>query len=120
MSLKINVREIGNVTIADLNGRIVMGEETASLRETVAKMLQEGKKNILINLAEVSFIDSTGVGQLVSCYVTAGNRGAGLRLLNTQKNIPDVLRITRVDTIIPRYADEEVAVESFSGGIRLK
>ena len=114
MSLKINVREIGDVSIVDLNGRIVMGEETASLRETVAKMLQEGKKNILLNLADVSFIDSTGVGQLVSCYVTAGNRGASLRLLHRQKNIPDVLRITRVDTIIPRYADEKAAVTSFS------
>ena len=114
MKLKTDVREVGNVTIIDLNGRIVMGEETASLRETVAKFLQEGKKNILLNLAEVSFIDSTGVGQLVACYLTAGNRGASLRLLNRQKSIPDVLRITRVDTIIPRCADEKAAVASFS------
>lgn len=114
MSLKINIRKVGNVSIVDLHGRIVLGEETAGLRETVAQMLREGKKNILLNLADVSFIDSTGVGQLVSCYVTAENRGAFLRLVNTQKNIPDVLRITRVDTVIPRYADEKTAVASFS------
>ena len=114
MRLTMKIREVGNVTIVDLNGRLVFGDETASLRETVAKMLHEGKKNILLNLADVSFIDSTGVGQLVSCYVTAENRGALLRLMNTQKHIPDVLRITRVDTVIPRYADEKTAVASFS------
>ena len=114
MSLKLNIREVGAVAIVDLHGRIVLGEETASLRETVGNMLEQGKKSILLNLADVSFIDSTGVGQLVSCYVTAENRGAMLRLLNTQKHIPDVLRITRVDTIIPRYADEKAAVASFS------
>ena len=114
MSLKLNIREVGAVAIVDLHGRIVLGEETASLRETVGNMLEQGKKSILLNLADVSFIDSTGIGQLVSCYVTAGNRGASLRLLNQQKNIPDVLRITRVDTIIPRYVNENAAVASFS------
>lgn len=113
MRLTMNVREAGNVTIVDLNGRLVFGEETGGLRETVATILRTGKKNILLNLADISFIDSTGVGQLVACYVTAENSGASLRLVNRQKHVPDVLRLTRVDTVIPHYADEKAAVASF-------
>ena len=75
MSLKVNGRAVGDVTIVDLNGRIVLGEETGTFRDAVRQLLDEGKKMILLNLGDVSFIDSSGLGQFVSSHVTATNRG---------------------------------------------
>ncbi len=115
MSLKVNVRENGDVTIVDLNGRIVLGEESGTFRETVRKLLKDGKKLILLNFADVNSVDSSGLGQLVSSYVTATNQGASLKLLNVQKRIHDVLQTTRLHTIFQTFADEKAAVESFSG-----
>ena len=116
MSLRLmSIREVGNVTIVDLSGRLVFGEETMALRETVTKTLEQGKKNILLNMEDVSFIDSTGVGQLISCYVTAKNRTANLKLLyGPKKIVRDVLHMTQLDTILPSFNDEKTAVSSFS------
>ena len=114
MSLKVNGRAVGDVTIVDLNGRIVLGEETGTFRDTVRQLLDEGKKKILLNLGDVSFIDSSGLGQFVSSHVTATNRGASLRLLNVQKRIHDVLQTTRLHTIFQTFADEKAALQSFS------
>jgi anti-sigma B factor antagonist len=85
MSLKIHVRESGNVVILDLNGRITIGEEGAALRDTIKEHLDSGQKNILLNLAEVSYIDSTGLGQFVGSFATVTSRGGQLKLLNLQK-----------------------------------
>ncbi len=115
MSLKVNVRAVGDVTIVDLNGRIVLGEESGTFRDAVRQLLDDGKKKILLNFADINSVDSSGLGQLVSSHVTATNQGASLKLLNVQKMMHDVLQITRLYTIFQTFADEKAAVESFSG-----
>ena len=115
MSLKVNVRAVGDVTILDLNGRIVPGEESGTFRDAIRQLLDEGKKMILLNFADVKSVDSSGLGQLVSSHVTATNQGASLKLLNVQKRMHEVLQITRLYTIFQTFADEKAAVESFSG-----
>ena len=115
MSLKVNVRAVGDVTILDLNGRIVLGEESGTFRDAIRQLLDEGKKMILLNFADVKSVDSSGLGQLVSSHVTATNQGASLKLLNVQKRMHEVLQITRLYTIFQTFADEKAAVESFSG-----
>src|ERR1039457_4113928 len=98
MSLKINVRESGNVVILDLNGRITIGEQAASLRDAIKEHLDSGQKNILLNLAEVSYIDSTGLGQFVGSFATVTSRGGQLKLLNLQKRLQELMQITKLIT----------------------
>ena len=114
MKLKMNIREVGEVTIVDLEGRIVIGEDMGNLRGAVLNILDGGKKKILLNLEEISFIDSTGVGQLVSSFVTARNRAASLKLLKPRPIVKGVLGITQIDTVIPSFAEEQMAITSFS------
>jgi anti-sigma B factor antagonist len=114
MSLKINVRESGNVVILDLNGRITIGEEAASLRDTIKEHLDSGQKNILLNLAEVSYIDSTGLGQFVGSFATVTSRGGQLKLLNLQKRPQELMQITKLVTVFETYTNESTAVRSFA------
>ena len=114
MSLTINVRESGNVVILDLNGRITIGEETASLRNTIKEYLDSGQKNILLNLAEVSYIDSTGLGQFVGSFATVTSRGGQLKLLNLQKKLQELMQITKLITVFETYTSEGAAVHSFT------
>lgn len=113
MSLTINVRETGNVVILDLNGRITLGESAASLRDTIREMLDTGQKNILLNLAEVSYIDSSGLGQLVGSFATVSNRGGQLKLLNLQKKLQELMQITKLMTVFDTYTNEGSALRSF-------
>ena len=113
MSLKINVRESGNVVILDLSGRIIIGEEAASLRETIKESLDSGQKNILLNLAEVSYIDSTGLGQFVGSFATVTSRGGQLKLLNLQKRPQELMQITKLITVFESFDNESAAVRSF-------
>jgi anti-sigma B factor antagonist len=114
MSLKINVRESGNVVILDLNGRITIGEETASLRDTIKEHVDGGQKNILLNLAEVGYIDSTGLGQFVGSFATVTSRGGQLKLLNLQKKLQELMQITKLITVFETYTNESAAVRSFA------
>jgi len=114
MSLKINVRESGNVVILDLNGRITIGEEAASLRDTIKEHLDNGQKNILLNLAEVSYIDSTGLGQFVGSFATVTSRGGQLKLLNLQKKLQELMQITKLITVFETYTSESAAIRSFA------
>ena len=114
MSLKINVRESGNVVILDLNGRITIGEEAASLRNTIKEHLDNGQKNILLNLAEVSYIDSTGLGQFVGSFATVTSRGGQLKLLNLQKKLQELMQITKLITVFETYTNESAAIRSFA------
>jgi anti-sigma B factor antagonist len=113
MSLKINVRESGNVTILDLIGRITIGEESASLRDTIKEHLDAGQKNILLNLAEVSYIDSTGLGQFVGSFATVASKGGQLKMLNLTKKVQDLMQITKLSTVFDSYTDEAAALRSF-------
>jgi len=115
MSLKINVRETGNVVILDLNGRITLGEEVASLRDTIRELLDAGQKNILLNMGDVPYIDSSGLGQLVGSFATVTNRGGQLKLLNLQKKLHELMQVTKLITVFETYTSESSALRSFAG-----
>jgi len=111
--LTINQRQSGEVTILDLAGRITIGEGSVQLREAVKDLLNNGKKKILLNLGDVSYVDSSGIGELVSSYTTTSNQGGQLKLLNLGKKIKDLLMITKLLTVFQTYEDEQEAIASF-------
>jgi anti-sigma B factor antagonist len=115
MSLNVVTREVDGVTIIDLNGRITLGDASSGkLRESVRDVLAKGSKKLLLNLAAVSYIDSSGLGELVSTYTTASNQGAAVKLLNVQSKVQDLLQITKLYTVFETFDDEADAVMSFS------
>ena len=111
--LSIKDRQVGDVTILDLSGKITIGEGSVQLREAVRKLLDEGNKKVLLNLGDVSYVDSSGIGELVSSYTTTNNNGGQLKLLNLTKKIQDLLMITKLLTVFQTYDKEEDAVKSF-------
>ena len=112
--LSIKERQAGDVTILDLSGKITIGEGSVQLREAVRKLLDEGKKKVLLNLGDVSYVDSSGIGELVSSYTTTNNQGGQLKLLNLTKKIQDLLMITKLLTVFQTFDNEQEAVTSFS------
>jgi anti-sigma B factor antagonist len=113
MSLKISVRQVGDVSIVDLAGRVTLGEASGTLRDTIKDLLSKDHKNILLNLAEVSYIDSSGLGELVGGFATVSNRGGRLKLLNMQKRVHELMQITKLYSVFEIYNDEAEAVRSF-------
>ena len=113
MSLKINIRETADATILDMSGRITLGESLADLRDSIREALAGDQKNLLLNLAEVSYIDSSGLGQLIGSYATVTSRGGQMKLLNLQKRVNDLLQITKLLTVFETYTNEEAALKSF-------
>ena len=111
--LSVKERQVGDVTILDLSGKITIGEGSVQLRETVRRLLDESKKRILLNLGDVSYVDSSGIGELVSSYTTTNNNGGQLKLLNLTKKIQDLLMITKLLTVFETYDSEDAAVASF-------
>ena len=111
--LNVKERQVSEVTILDLSGKITIGEGSVTLRETVRRLLDEGKKKILLNLGDVSYVDSSGIGELVSSYTTTNNNGGQLKLLNLTKKIQDLLMITKLLTVFETFDSEEAAVASF-------
>jgi anti-sigma B factor antagonist len=111
--LTINERNAGNVTILDLDGRITIGEGSVQLREAVRRLLEQGHKNLLIDLGKVDYVDSSGIGELVSCYTTTKNQAGQLKLLNLTKKIKDLLSITKLLTVFETFEDEGEALKSF-------
>jgi len=123
MSLKYNTRQSGDVTILDLNGRLSLGEALAFgpgsgvvLGETVRELAKKGQKNIVLNLADVSYVDSSGVGQLVGALTTARNQGGDAKLLKPSSQILALLKTTKLDTVFDIHDEEAAAVQSFSKG----
>ena len=114
MSMKFTTREVGGVTIVDLSGKITLGEGGLTLREEVHKLLAEGKKKIVLNLADVNYIDSSGLGELVSAYTAVKNAGGELKLLNLTSKVRDLLVITKLVTVFDVKDDEASAVSSFA------
>jgi len=112
--LTIKERKAGDVTILDLSGKVTIGEGSVQLREGVRRLLDEGNKKILLNLGDVSYVDSSGIGELVSSYTTTNNNGGQLKLLNLTKKIQDLLMITKLLTVFETYDNEESAVASFN------
>ncbi|HXA77168.1 MAG TPA: STAS domain-containing protein [Candidatus Acidoferrales bacterium] len=114
MPLKMTDREVGGVTVVALDGRIVLGEETNAFREKIKALLAEGKKKILLNLANITLIDSTGLGTLVSAHHSASTRGASVRLCNLGTKFQEVLQVTKLLTVFDVSDTEADGVRSFS------
>ena len=114
MSVKLNTRQVGNVSVIDVAGRITLGEGSAALRETLRDMVSKNQNKILLNLADVSYIDSSGIGELVSGFTTVTNTGGQLKLLNLNKRVKDLLQITKLYTVFEVKEDEADAIRSFS------
>lgn len=113
MSMRINTREVQGVTILDISGRITLGDETGTLRDAVRDLLSKGIKKIVLNLADVSYIDSTGVGELVGSLMSVRNAGGDLKLMNLSEKVKDVVHVTKLYTVFDIKEDEFTAVKSF-------
>jgi len=114
MNMTITTRESGDVTIVDLRGRLVVGAEGTALRRQVRDLLHEGKNKLLLNVGQVDYIDSSGLGELVSAFSSVQKQGGELKLLNLAKKSYDLLRITKLHTFFEIMDDEASAVKSFA------
>jgi anti-sigma B factor antagonist len=112
--MKIETRTIGDIRILDCSGKITLGEGTMAVRNTVRDILKNNGKKIVLNLAEVNYIDSSGIGELVSTYSTVTNNGGQLKLLNMTKKIQELLTITKLLTVFQVFDSEQAALTSFS------
>src|SRR6195952_679773 len=114
MSMKVKTRQVDGITIMDLSGRITLGEGSVTLRDAVRDVLAKGTKQILLNLAEITYIDSSGIGELVSAFTTVKNAGGELKLLNLTKKVHDLLQITKLYTVFDVKDDEASAIAAFT------
>src|SRR6201990_1862959 len=114
VSMKVSTRQVDGVTILDLSGRITLGEGSVQLRDAVRDLLSKGQKRILLNLGDVNYIDSSGIGELVSAYTTVKNQSGELKLLNLTKKVHDLLQITKLYTVFDVQDDETTAIGSFT------
>ena len=113
MALRATYRDAGPVTVVDLSGRITLGDGSALLRKTIRGLLQDERKKILLNLADVDYIDSSGIGELVSGFTAVKNQSGELKLLQLTKKVRDLLQITKLYTVFDIYTDENTAIRSF-------
>jgi anti-sigma B factor antagonist len=111
--MKIETRTVGDVHILDCSGKITLGEGTMAIRNTVKDVLKGGGKKIVLNLADVNYIDSSGIGELVSSYTTVTNQGGHLKLVNLTKKIQELLAITKLLTVFQVFDSEQAAIASF-------
>jgi anti-sigma B factor antagonist len=111
--MKIEMRTIGDVRILDCSGKITLGEGTMAVRNTVLDILKDGGKKIIVNLADVNYIDSSGIGELVRTYITVSSGGGQLKLLSLTKKIQELLQITKLLTVFQVYDSESAALASF-------
>ena len=114
MTMKATSRRVDGVTILDLSGRITLGEGSVVLRDQIRDLLSKSEKKILLNLGDVTYIDSSGIGELVSAFTTVRNQGGELKLLNLTKKVHDLLQITKLYTVFDVKDDEAYAVKAFS------
>jgi anti-sigma B factor antagonist len=110
---EIAVRAVANVEVVDMTGRLTLGDGCSLLRDTVRELLNSGRTQILLNLKGVTYIDSSGLGQLAGCYVTASRMGGQLKILSGQGKVNDLLQVTRLFTVFVTFSDEGEAIRSF-------
>jgi anti-sigma B factor antagonist len=110
----LTTRQVGDVTVVDAVGRITLGEGASTFRDTIRDLAASGHKKLLLNLAEVTYIDSSGIGELVSGFTTVANQGGSVKLLNLTKRVQDLLQITKLYTVFEVFDDEAKAVRSFA------
>ena len=113
MSMKATNRQVEGVAVVDMSGRITLGEGASMFRDTIRDLAAGGHKKLLLNLAEISYIDSSGIGELVSGFTTVANQGGVVKLLNLTKRVQDLLQITKLYTVFEVFDDEAKAVQSF-------
>ena len=114
MSMKVSNRQVDGVTVVDMNGRITLGEGSVILRDTIRDLVGKGQKKILLNLGDVTYIDSSGIGELVSAFTAVRREGGELKLLNLTKKVHDLLQITKLYTVFDIKDDETAAIKSFA------
>ena len=114
MSVKLTSRQVGDVTVIDAAGRITLGEAASAFRDKIRDLVAKGNKKILLNLSEVSYIDSSGIGELVSGFTTITNNGGQFKLIGLSKRVKDLLQITKLYTVFEVFDDETQAVRSFA------
>jgi len=113
VSVKLTSRQVGDVTVLDASGRITLGEGASAFRDKLRELASNGHKKILLNLGDVSYIDSSGIGELVSGFTTVTNLGGQLKLVGLSKRVKDLLQITKLYTVFEVFDDEAEAVRSF-------
>ena len=113
MGIKASTRQLEDITIVDLSGQIKLGDGTQVLRDIVKDLLSKGEKKILLNLADVSYIDSSGIGELVGAFTSVRNQGGEMKLLQLTKKVKDVLAITKLLTVFDVKDDEAAAIGAF-------
>jgi anti-sigma B factor antagonist len=114
VSVKLTTRQVGDVTVIDAAGRITLGEGASAFRDTIRDLGAKGNQKLLLNLSDVNYIDSSGIGELVSGFTTVTNHGGQLKLLGLSKRVKDLLQITKLYTVFEVFEDEAAAVRSFS------
>jgi anti-sigma B factor antagonist len=115
VALAIASREVDGVIVLDLSGRITLGEGSVQLRDAIRDLIAKGQRRILLDLGDVNYIDSSGLGELVSAFTSAKNQGASLKLLKLTKKVHDLLQLTKLYTVFDIYDDEASAIASFNG-----
>jgi anti-sigma B factor antagonist len=113
VTMKASTRQVNGITVVDLSGRITLGEGSVVLRDTIRDVVATGNKKILLNLGDVTYIDSSGIGELVSGFTSVRNQGGELKLLNLTKKVHDLLQITKLYTVFDVKDDEASAIASF-------
>ena len=114
MSVKLNTRQVGDVSVMDVAGRITLGEGSSAMRDALRDMVAKNQKKILLNLGDVTYIDSSGIGELVSGFTSVTNSGGQLKLLGLNKRVKDLLQITKLYTVFDVHEEEASAIRSFS------
>lgn len=114
MSMTVKLRHVGGVTVLDLSGKITLGEGSIGLRDAVRDTLATGSKKILLNVADVNYIDSAGLGELVAAYTSVKNAGGELKLMNLSKKVKDLLVITKLLTVFDVKENEKDAIAAFA------
>jgi anti-sigma B factor antagonist len=117
--MQIQERPVGDVVVLDLKGKITLGEGDELLKDKVNSLVNQGHKKIILNLAEVPYIDSAGLGEVVRTYTTVSRQGGSLKLLNLTKRITDLLSITKLLTVFETFDSENDAVRSFSASAKV-
>jgi anti-sigma B factor antagonist len=114
VSMKASNRQVDGITVVDMSGRITLGEGSVILRDTIRDLIGKGQKKILLNLGDVTYIDSSGIGELVSAFTAVRREGGELKLLNLTKKVHDLLQITKLYTVFDIKDDEAAAIKSFA------
>jgi anti-sigma B factor antagonist len=112
--MKINVRIVGNVAVVDLSGKITIGEGDIQLRDKIHELLEGGRKNVLLNMEKVSYMDSAGIGELVACYKRAREKSGTVKLLKASGKVADLLQLTKLQEVFETFEDEKEALASFA------